>query len=93
MLLSVTTDTPTRKLRNFPDFTFAEVESYAKTISGCTSTTKAYKSFAEPGYVHDIQGKDIAQLRLTGFSPKPLQVSCFLCITNQFFLIDIYDQY
>lgn len=50
------TDSPTQDLQLFPNLTFAEVESYAKNSSGCTSTNKAYKFFAEPGYLHNIQG-------------------------------------
>lgn len=50
------TDSTTQNLRLFPNLTFAEVESYAKNSSGCTSTDKAYKFFAEPGYLHNIQG-------------------------------------
>lgn len=50
------TDNPTQDLQLFPNLTFAEVESYAKNSSGCTSTSKAYKFFAEPGYLHNIQG-------------------------------------
>ena len=47
---------PTQDLQLFPKLTFAEVESFAKNASGCTSTNKAYKFFAEPGYLHNIQG-------------------------------------
>ena len=50
------TDNPTQDLQLFPNLTFAEVGSYAKNSSGCTSTNKAYKFFAEPGYLHNIQG-------------------------------------
>ena len=47
---------PTQDLKQFPEMTFAEVENFAKQASGCTSTSKAYKFFAEPGYLHNIQG-------------------------------------
>ena len=41
----------------FPALTFDDVGQYAKEMSGCTSTSKAYKFMAEPGYLHDIKGK------------------------------------
>ena len=40
-------ESPTRDLKQFPDLTFAVVESFAKESSGCNSTSKAYKFFAE----------------------------------------------
>lgn len=42
-------------ISSLPDLTFALVEKYAKDKSGCQSTAKAYKFFAEPGYLHDIK--------------------------------------
>ena len=44
-------------ISSLPDLTFGFVEKYAKDKSGCQSTAKAYKFFAEPGYLHDIKGK------------------------------------
>ena len=44
-------------LLKFPDISFAEVEGYAQKASGCEHTRKAYKFFAEPGYIHDKKGK------------------------------------
>ena len=48
---------PTEDLSPLPDFCFADVERYAKDKSGCQNTAKAYKFFAEPGYLHEIKGK------------------------------------
>ncbi|KAK3743997.1 hypothetical protein QZH41_010797, partial [Actinostola sp. cb2023] len=45
----------TLDLTSFPGMSFTEVEAYSKTSSGCESTAKAYKFFAEPGYLHDIK--------------------------------------
>ena len=42
-----------KDLTKFPDISFAEVEGYAQKASGCEHTRKAYKLFAEPGYLHD----------------------------------------
>ncbi|XP_068700401.1 uncharacterized protein [Montipora foliosa] len=39
----------------FPALTFDDVVRYSKEKSGCTSTSKAYKFMAEPGYLHDIK--------------------------------------
>lgn len=36
--------------------TFTDVEKYAKA-TGSESTAKAYKYFAEPGYLHKIKSK------------------------------------
>ena len=47
----------TQDLSLFPSLSFSEVEEYAKKSSGCENTAKAYKFFAEPGYLHDIKGK------------------------------------
>ena len=44
-------------ISSLPDLTFGFVEKYAKDKSGCQSTAKAYKFFAEPGYLHGIKGK------------------------------------
>jgi len=44
-------------LSKIPALTFGDVEEYAKMKSGCTSTTKAYKFCAEPGYLHNIKGR------------------------------------
>lgn len=41
----------------FPSLTFDDVGQYAKKMSGCTSTAKAYKFMAEPGYLHEIKGQ------------------------------------
>ena len=41
----------------FPALTFDDVVRYSKEKSGCTTTSKAYKFMAEPGYLHDIKGK------------------------------------
>ena len=54
--------TPTEDLSPLPDLCFADVEGYAKNKSGCQNTAKAYKFFAEPGYLHEIKGKIYAQL-------------------------------
>ena len=44
----------TGRLRNI---NFSDVEKYASKLTGCsTSTQKAYKYFAEPGYLHNIKG-------------------------------------
>lgn len=40
---------------------FGEVESYAKKESGCENTSKAYKFFAEPGYLHNVKGNEFYQ--------------------------------
>ena len=40
----------------FPSLTFHDVGQYAKKMSGCTSTVKAYKFMAEPGYLHEVKG-------------------------------------
>ena len=40
----------------FPLLTFDDVGQYAKKMFGCTSTAKAYKFMAEPGYLHEIKG-------------------------------------
>jgi hypothetical protein len=37
--------------------TFTDVEKYAAAATGCESTAKAYKYFAEPGYLHKIKSK------------------------------------
>ncbi|KAG1658844.1 hypothetical protein GQR58_022766 [Nymphon striatum] len=50
----VFTDSSSQDLRPFPELTFADVESFAKSMSGCTSTSKAYKIFTEPRYLHSI---------------------------------------
>ena len=39
------------------DLTFSEVEAYAQKESGCRHTTKGYKFFAEPGYLHDVKAE------------------------------------
>lgn len=52
-----TSESSSQDLSSLPDLTFAFVEKYAQDKSGCQSTTKAYKFFAEPGYLHDIKGK------------------------------------
>ncbi|KAG1655018.1 hypothetical protein GQR58_024744 [Nymphon striatum] len=51
---AIFTDSSSQDLRPFPELTFADVESFAKSMSGCTSTSKAYKFFAEPRYLHSI---------------------------------------
>ena len=38
-----------------PQISFADVENFAKKESGCESMAKAYKFFAEPGYLHDVK--------------------------------------
>ena len=53
--------TSTEDLTSFPDLSFAEVEGYAKNTSGCENTAKAYKFFAEPGYLHNIKGMNFSQ--------------------------------
>ena len=40
----------------FPTPTFDDVGQYAKEKSGCSSTSKAYKFMAGPGYLYDIKG-------------------------------------
>ena len=40
----------------FPLLAFHDVGQYAKKMSGCTSTAKAYKFMAEPGYLDEIKG-------------------------------------
>ncbi|CAH3198683.1 unnamed protein product, partial [Porites evermanni] len=47
--------TETVDLSRFPSLTFTDVEKYAASSTGCESTAKAYKFFAEPGYLHDIK--------------------------------------
>ena len=42
-----------KDLSKFPDISFTEFEVYAQKESGCEHTRKAYKFFAEPGYLHD----------------------------------------
>ena len=49
--------TPTEDLSPLPDLSFVDVERYAKDKSGCQNTAKAYKFFAEPGYLHEIKCK------------------------------------
>ena len=44
-------------LSAFPDLTISEVEPYAQKGSGCRHTTKGYKFFAEPGYLHDVKAE------------------------------------
>lgn len=46
----------TTDISRLPDLTFGDVETYARSQSGCSSTTKAYKFCAEPGYLHEIKG-------------------------------------
>lgn len=40
-------------LSAFPNFTFSEVEAYAQKESGCRHTTKGFKFFAGPRYLHE----------------------------------------
>lgn len=49
--------TESKDISSLPNLTFAFVEKYAKELSGCQSTAKAYKFFAEPGYLHEMKGK------------------------------------
>ncbi|XP_031559302.1 uncharacterized protein LOC116295589 [Actinia tenebrosa] len=42
-------------ISRLPELTFGDVEEYARKESGCSSTTKAYKFCAEPGYLHNIK--------------------------------------
>ena len=44
-------------LTSVAELTFADVEGYCKKESGCKNITKAYKFFAEPGYLHEVKGK------------------------------------
>ena len=44
-------------LSRLPKLTFTDVEKYAASSTGCESTAKPYKYFAEPGYLHNIKGK------------------------------------
>ena len=46
----------TQDLSVFPTLTFDDVGHYAKERSAYSSTSKAYKFMAEPGYFHDIKG-------------------------------------
>ena len=48
---------PSVDLSRLPKLTFTDVEKYAASSTGCESTAKAYKYFAEPGYLHNIKGK------------------------------------
>ena len=41
----------------FPFITFTDAEKYAASSKGCESTAKAYKFFAEPGYLHEVKSK------------------------------------
>ncbi|XP_046841849.1 uncharacterized protein LOC124435961 [Xenia sp. Carnegie-2017] len=47
--------TESKDISSLPNLTFAFVEKYAKELSGCQSTAKAYKFFAEPGYLHEMK--------------------------------------
>ena len=44
-------------LPHLPKLTFTDVEKYAARSTGCESTAKAYKYFAEARYLHNIKGK------------------------------------
>lgn len=48
---SLTTD-----LSSVAKLSFAGVENYSKKESGCENIAKAYKLFAEPGYLHELKG-------------------------------------
>ena len=72
-----TNEGSSQDLTSLPDLTFAFVEKYAKDKSGCESTTKAYKFFAEPGYLHDIKGK-LCACRFSGVNRvKPYDFSVY----------------
>ena len=45
----------TQDLTFLPRITVGDVEKYAKDASGCDSIAKAYKFFAEPGYLHEVK--------------------------------------
>lgn len=54
---STTAQDRSKQVSIIPDLTFTDVEAFVLTQSGCTSTQKGYKYFAEPGYLHNIQCK------------------------------------
>ncbi len=54
----------TQDLSSLPTLTFSDVERYAKDSSGCENTAKAYKFFAEPGFLHDIKCELIITLTM-----------------------------
>ena len=50
-------------LSRLPKLSFTDVEKYAASSTGCESTAKAYKYFAEPGYLHNIKGKCMVKFK------------------------------
>ena len=44
--------TPSSDLSGIPLISSSEIEAYSKKESGCENTSKAFKFFAEPGYLH-----------------------------------------
>ena len=47
--------------RLFPRYHLVRLKVTRKTRSGCENTSKAYKFFAEPGYLHNVKGNEFYQ--------------------------------
>ena len=65
-------------LSHLRSITFTDVEKYAASSTGCESTAKAYKYFAEPGYLHNIKSKCMVNKLLLIVSPK---IACYEKVT------------
>ena len=47
--------------RLFPRYHLVRLKVTRKTRSGSENTSKAYKFFAEPGYLHNVKGNEFYQ--------------------------------
>ena len=73
-------------LSRLPSITFTDVERYAASSTGCESTAKAYKYFAEPGYLHNIKSKCMVDELVLIVSRKLLTFSPFLLRKSSLFI-------
>ena len=60
---------------------FTDVEKYA-AVTGCESTAKAYKYFAEPGYLHKIKVSVLVNNPLSTISDVFMTVILLVLFNN-----------